>query len=121
MIRRVAQLADAIAIVKIGSTDLEPPQYENWPLRLTDAQMVRLVNGPKFLRRGLRSAIEIDSPKMMVTADRGTSVQTAEQYILLLQHHTYGRSDTLALYPCGILTLTDSNLAMVQQDPASFF
>ena len=121
LVQRVARLADAIAVVRIDSPELEPPPPDTaWTSRLPGANMVRLVSGPRHLRDGFGRGVEVDSPEISIAADTGTRLQAGEQYIFLLQTHVYGGGAAVALYPCGVLTLNQANLTMVQQAAAEF-
>ena len=73
------------------------------------------------LRRGLGGWLEVDDPKIAIVADDGARLRPGEQYIFLLQDHTYGGSDAVALYPCGILTTTGANLEIVRATTAQSF
>jgi hypothetical protein len=114
LVKRVARVADTIAVVRIDSPQLAPPPYGTGPFRLSGENIVRLVKGPDRLRREL-AWIEVDNGENAVTVDGGTKLQAGEQYIFLLQNHAYG---TTALYPCGVLQLTQFNLAMAQEAAA---
>jgi hypothetical protein len=116
--KRVASLADAIIVIRIDSAELTPSSVENAPLRLMNVHMVRPIKGPDYLRRGLHGYIEIENPEILTTADTSTKIRSGEEYIFLMQIHTYGGSESLAPYPCGVLTLNPGNLAMAREAAA---
>lgn len=116
VIKRVEHLADAIAVVRVETPELESPAYANSPFRLSNASLIKPLNWPDRSRRELGSWIEIDNPEMMITADTGVRVHAGGQYIFFLQQHAYGTHPLFALYPCGVLTSSQDNLDMVQHD-----
>jgi hypothetical protein len=113
LVGRVARVADTIAVVRVGSPELDRP-YPTGPFRMHDVSILRLVKGPDDLRRRSVAWVELDDPEIATVADDGTKLRTGEQYIFLLQDHTV-RLEKVALYPCGILMMNHANLEMVQE------
>ena len=122
--RRVAVLAEVIIVARADSIALSPNAEGGSPYRLAGFRMVRPIKGPDYLRRGLRGFIEVDNAEMLATSDAvasdiGEKLRTGQEYILLLQSHPYGGSEALALYPCGVLTVTAHNLDLARAAAAS--
>ena len=117
LLRRVAQLADVIAIVRPKTIELSSPRYEGLPPQLPHAEIVSTIKKSRYsrLNEGLAVNVGVYSPNVMTTADEGSPIQTDQQYLFLLQDNYSG----IALYPCGILTVHDANLAMVREAAAS--
>jgi hypothetical protein len=113
--KRVAQLADVIAVVRPKTVDLSSPRYHGGPPRLTDLETVSVIKKPKDPRRVGRLYVDIDSREMMITTDTRSAIRADEQYLFLMQLLDYGAIGPVALYPCGILTVNDDNLAMVRE------
>jgi hypothetical protein len=117
LVRRVARIADTIAVVRIDSPELESLASPNDALRMYHVSVIRLVRKPDYLRKESAAWVELDDPKTATVADDGERLRAGEQYIFLLQDKTI-RVQVVALYPCGILTLNDANLEMVQETAA---
>jgi hypothetical protein len=116
--KRAARLADVIAVARPTTVVLQPPLGEGQPLRLPDLGIVSLIERPKHsrLRVGPGLEVEVDSLDITAIADSGAQIQAGGSYIFLLRSYMYsGRGAPVALYPCGILTLNDANLAMVRE------
>jgi len=114
LVNRVARLADTIAVVRVDSPELQSPTDPSNPFRMYKVSLLRLVRGPDWMRRELGGWVELYDPRIATAVD-GTKLQPGEQYIFLLQYHIYAASDHVVLYPCGILKISDANLAMVQE------
>lgn len=115
--RHAAYLADGAAVARVDAAGLQPPPAKGYAYRMPVFELKSLLRGPKRyadLRYWFNASVEVDRPEMVVTADTGVRPGSEEKYILLLQGHVYGGHEAMALYPCGILTLNDSNLAMVR-------
>jgi hypothetical protein len=110
LVRRVARIADTIAIVRVDSPELDRP-YPSGSFRMSDVSMLKLIRGPEYFRFGW---VQLEDPKLAIPVDDGTKLQAAGQYIFLL-HDQSVSIPVVALYPCGILTLNDANLQMVQE------
>jgi hypothetical protein len=54
----------------------------------------------------------------MSTADTGTPLQAGQPYVFLLQHRSDFNIQWFALYPCGVLSFDEANLAMVREAAA---
>ncbi len=119
--KRVAQLADDVAVVRPKTVELNPPRHEGVPPQLPHVEIVSLVKKSKYSRlgKGLEANVDVDSPKVMTTADTQSSIRAGQPYVFLLQHHHDPVSNSMALYPCGILTLNDANLRMVREAVAN--
>jgi hypothetical protein len=120
LVKHVARLADAIVVVRINSEVLTPPPFANRPLRLSGANVLSVVKGYGRLGSNFERGVEIDGPENGFIVEGRTTLRAGEQYIFLLQIHTYSMSRAAALYPCGVLSLTQANLAMVQESAAGF-
>lgn len=116
LLRRVAQLADVIAIVRPKTTELSSPRWEGLPPLLPRAEIVSMIKKSKYsrLEDGLAVNVGVYTPNMMTTADTGAPIQASQQYLFLLQDNYSG----IALYPCGVLTLNDASLATVHKATA---
>lgn len=115
--KRVAQLADVIVVVRPKTVELSPSRYEGSPPRLVDLEIVSVIKKPKNPRELGRLSVAVDGPEMTITADTRSPIRAGQQYIFLLQVHDYGASGWI--YPCGIVTVSASNLAMVREAAAS--
>ncbi len=113
--RIVARAADAIVVAGIDSATLMPPVFQNGPYRLESAHLVTPIRGAKHVLRHFHGEIEVENGEVPATADTNTPLHVGKQYILLLQDHVYGGWDSLALFPCGALTDTPTNLAMARE------
>ncbi len=111
----VALLADVIAVARPKTVTLMQPSYEGWSPQLSDLEIVSVIKKPRNPRLHNALNVEVDNPEMMNTADTRFPITIGQQYVFLLQVHEYGDRDSMALYPCGILTVTDANLAMVRE------
>jgi hypothetical protein len=117
--KRAAQLADVIVIVRPKTVELSSPRYHGGPPRLTDLETVSVIKKPKGPRQVGRLYVDIDSQEMMITADTRSAIRPDDQYLFLLQLLDYGAVGPAALYPCGILTVTDANLALAREAAAN--
>ena len=115
--RRVAQLADMIAVVRPETAELGPPRYEGRAPQLLHVEIISVIKKTKYLRRSDHLNVGVDSREMTTTADTQSPIREGQRYLFLLQDHP--NSGWTALYPCGILTLNDANLAMVREEVAS--
>ncbi|MGP0021663.1 MAG: hypothetical protein ACLPHP_24065 [Candidatus Sulfotelmatobacter sp.] len=114
---RVAQLADMIAVVRPKTIELSPPRYEGWPPHLSCVEIVSVIKKIKFQRQSDLN-VDVDSPETTTTADIRSPIRAGQQYIFLMQDQDHSSGWT-ALYPCGVLTLNDANLAMVREVAAN--
>jgi len=117
--KRAAQFADVIAVVRPKTVKLRSPRYPGGPLQLTDLETVSAIKKPKHPRQLGRLYVDVDSPEMMITADTRSVIRAGEQYLFLTQLLDYGAIGPVALYPCGILTVNDVNLAMAREAAAA--
>jgi hypothetical protein len=119
--KRVAQLADDVAVVRPKTIELSPPRYEGLPPQLPHVEIVSIIKKSKYSRlgKGLEANVDVDSPEVTTTADTQSPIRAGQQYVFLLQHHHDPVHSSMALYPCGILTLNDANLAMVREAAAN--
>jgi hypothetical protein len=113
--KRVAQLADAIAVVRPQTVELSPPRYKGGSWRLGSLEIVNVIKKPSEYAPQL-DTVHIDKPEMMTTADTGSPLRAGQEYVFLLQDHTTPERGWIALYPCGVLSLNDTNLAMVREE-----
>ena len=116
--KRVAQLADVIAIVRPRTVELSSPRREGRSPQLRDLEIVNLIRKPEHPRKFARLDVDVDRPEMMTTADTGSPVRPRQEYVLLLQNHSTPSRGWLALYPCGALSSNDANMAMVREAAA---
>jgi hypothetical protein len=116
---RVARLADLVVLVRPKTVALRQSDREGWPPELENVEIVSVIRKPKnphHLPGPLFVAVE--SPEL-TTSDTHSPIRAGQQYLFLLQHHQYRGSGWIALYPCGILTPSASNLAMVREAAAN--
>jgi hypothetical protein len=116
--RRVAQLADVIVLARPETIALRQSSGEGWPPELPNLGIVSVIKKPKHPRQLGRLDVGVESPQI-TTADTRSPVRAGQQYLFLLQVHDYRTSGWIALYPCGILTVNASNLAMVREAASS--
>ncbi len=114
--RSVAQLADMIAVVRPKTIELSPPHYRGWPPRLSHVEIMSVIKKIQFLRQSDLN-VDVHSAETTTTADTQSPIRAGQQYIFLMQVRDHSSGWT-ALYPCGILTLDDANLAMVREAAA---
>lgn len=112
--KRVAKLADAIAVVRPRTIDLGPPPYSGRSPQLRDLQIVDVIKKPERHAPQLTN-VEVDKPEMMITADTKSPLRAGQEYVFLLQVHNTPETSWIALYPCGALSLNDASLAMVRE------
>jgi hypothetical protein len=117
--KRVARLADVIVIVRPKTVDLSSPRYHGGPPRLTDLETVSVIKKPKYPRQVGRLYVDVDNREMMITADARSAIRAGEQYLFLMQLLDSGAIGPVALYPCGIFTVNDANLAIAREAAAS--
>lgn len=116
LLRHLAQLADVIAVVRPKTIELSSPRYEGLPSLLPQAEIVSLIKKSRYsrLNNGLAVNVGVYSPNVTTTADTGAPIRASQQYLFLLQDNYSG----IALYPCGVLSVTDANLSTVQEAAA---
>jgi hypothetical protein len=64
-------------------------------------------------------SVPVKSPELMTVADTQSPIRAGERYLFLMQSLDYGAIGPAALYPCGVLTPNDANLAMVGEAAAN--
>ena len=116
--KRVAQLSDVIAIVRPKTVALRQSSGEGWPSELRNLEIVSVIRKPKHPRQLDRLDVGVEGQEM-TTADTHSPIRAGQEYLFLLQVHSYRASGWDALYPCGILTVNASNLAMVREAAAN--
>lgn len=116
--KRVAQLADAIAVVRPTTVDLKPPLYDGRSPQVRDLQIIDVIKKPDKHAPQLAN-VDVDKPETMTTADTKTPLRAGQEYLFLLQVHNTPEIAWIALYPCGVLTVNDANLAMVREAGAA--
>ena len=104
--KRVAQLADAIAIVRPRTVELSPPSSNRLSPRLRDLEIINVIKKPEKHAPQLTN-VHVDEPEMMTTADTGSPLRAGQEYVFLLQVHNTPEIGWIALYPCGALSLND--------------
>ena len=116
--KRVAQLADAIAVVRPKTVDLRPPLYNGRSPQIRDLEIINVMKKPEKYAPPL-TTVEVKTPEMVTVVDTGSPLRAGQEYVFLLQVHKTPATGWIALYPCGILTLNDANLAMVREVAAA--
>ena len=117
--RRVARLADVIAVVRPKTVELSSPPYDGRAPQLRDLEMVNVITKPEYLRLPARLDVDVDRAEMMTTADAGSPIRARQEYVFLLQEHFTPNIRWIALYPCGALSFNDANLTMVREAAAN--
>jgi len=117
--KRVAQLADVIAVVRPDTVELTSPRYNGRPPRLRGLDIVNVIRKPEHLHERSWLDVDVDRPEMMTTADTGSPIRASQQYVFLLQIRSDPNIAWFALYPCGALSFNDANLAMVREATAN--
>jgi hypothetical protein len=113
--KRAAQLADVIAIVRPKTVELSPPRYPGWPQQLAGLEIVSTIKKPEPPRLMGQLSVSVKNTELMTAADTQIPIRAGERYLFLMQSLDYGAIGPAALYPCGILTPNDANLAMVRE------
>jgi len=112
--KRVAQLSDAIAVVRPRTVELTPPSSNGRSPQLRDLEIINVIKKPERYAPQLTN-VHVDKPEMMTTADTGSPLRAGQEYVFLLQVHNTPEIGWIALYPCGALSLNEANLAMAQE------
>lgn len=110
----VAQLSDAIAVVRPRTVELTPPSSNGRSPQLRDLEIINVIKKPEKYAPQLTN-VHVDQPEMMTTADTGSPLRAGQEYVFLLQVHNTPEIGWIALYPCGALSLNDANLAMARE------
>jgi hypothetical protein len=113
--RRVAQLADVIAVVRPQTVELSSPPYKGRTSQLRNLEVVDVIKKPEYPKRLARLDVDVGRPQMMMPADTGSPMRAGQEYVFLLQVRSDPSIEWFALYPCGVLSLNDANLAMVRE------
>lgn len=109
--KQLASLADVVAVVRLTTKVHRTPGYEGYTYHLPNVEIVRFIRTPEFWRSFKTMDIKVGESSTPMVADTGDSVLPGEQYIAFI--------DLTGLYPCGVLTLNDANLAMVRAAAAN--
>lgn len=118
--KRVAQLADVIAIIRPTRVELSPPPYRGRPQQLRNLEIVSVIKKPSYPHQlGSYIDVDVESAKLMITADAQSTIRSGQEYVFFLQFRNDPNIAWIALYPCGILTVNDPNLAMAREATAS--
>jgi hypothetical protein len=112
--RRVADLADTIAVARPTTFDLKPPHHEGQGWQLHDLQIVDVLKKPDSHSPEL-TKVAVDKLEMTSTADTKTALRAGQEYLFLLQEHNTPLIGWMELYPCGVLSMSDANLAMAKE------
>lgn len=115
---RVAQLADAIAIVRPRTVELTPPTSSGRSPLLRELEIINVIKRPEKDAPPLTN-VHVDKPEVMTTADTGSPLRAGQEYVFFLQVHNTPQTGWIALYPCGALSLNDVNLVMARQAAAN--
>jgi hypothetical protein len=113
--KRVAQLADVIAVVRPKTAALSPPPYNGRPPQLRNLEVVNVIRKLEHLRELALLNVDVDTPEMVKTADTAAPVQASQEYVFLMQERSNPNIGWFALYPCGILTMNEANLVMARE------
>jgi hypothetical protein len=116
--KRVAQLADLIAVVRPKTVQLSPPLYNGRSPQLRDLEIVNVLKKPEEHPPQLAN-VDVDKPEMMTTSDTMSPLRADQEYVFLLQVHYTPETGWIALYPCGALSLNEDSLAMVREAAAN--
>jgi hypothetical protein len=112
--KRVAELADAIAVVRPKTVDLKPPLYNGRSPQVRGLEIINVIKKPEKYAPQLTN-VDVDKAEMMTTADTKSPLRAGQEYVFLLQVHNTPERGWIALYPCGALSLNDASLAMVRE------
>ena len=112
--KSVAQLSDAIAVVRPRTVELTPPSSNGRSPQLRELEIINVIKKPEKYAPQLTN-VHVDKPEMMTTADTGSPLRAGQEYVFLLQVHNTPEIGWIALYPCGALSLNDANLAMARE------
>jgi hypothetical protein len=112
--KRVAQLADAIAVVRPRTVELSRPPSNGRSPQLRNLEIIDVIKKPEKYTAQLTN-VHVDKPEMMTTADTGSPLRAGREYVFLLQVHNTPEIGWIALYPCGALSFNDASLAMVRE------
>jgi hypothetical protein len=112
--QQVADLADLIAVVRPTTISLRAPAYEGAPYELPALDVIRLIKKPRFWRSEKSVDIQVPDAQPLAASDTRESVRAGQQYIVMGEQYAYRP----ILYPCGVLTLNDANLATVSEAAA---
>jgi hypothetical protein len=112
--KRVAQLSDAIAVVRPRTVELTPPPSNGRSPQIRDLEIINVIKKPEKYAPQLTN-VHVDKPEMMTTADTGSPLRAGQEYVFLLQVHNTPEIGWIALYPCGALSLNDASLAMARE------
>ena len=116
--KRVAQLADVIAVVRPKTVELSSPRYDGWPPRLRNLEIVNVIRKPEHPRQLAQLDVAVEGPEI-TTADTQSPIRKGQRYLFLLQSHHDPNHGWIALYPCGALSFNDANLAMAREAAGS--
>ena len=112
--KRVAQLADVIAIVRPRTVELSPPRYEFQSPVLRELEIIKVIKEPDKYAPPLTS-VHVDRPEMMTTVDTGSPLRAGQEYVFFLQVHNTPEIGWIELYPCGVLNVNNASLAMARE------
>jgi hypothetical protein len=111
--KRVAEIADAIAIVRPKTVELRPPHYDGRSPQLRDLEIVDVIKKPDEYAPQLAN-VDVEKPEMLTTTDTKSPLRAGQEYVFLLQVHNTPEIGWIALYPCGALSMNDASLAMAR-------
>ena len=111
---RVAQLADAIAIILPRTVELSPRPSNGRSTQLRELEIINVIKKPGEYAPQLTN-VHVDKPEMMTAADTGSPLRAGQEYVFLLQVHSTPDIGWIALYPCGAPSLNDASLAMARE------
>lgn len=107
--KRVAQLADAIAIIRPKTLEFSLPPSYGQPPQLRELEIIKVIKKPDKHSPQLTN-VHVDKPEMMTTADSGSPLRAGQEYVFFIQVHNTPETAWMALYPCGALSLSEATL-----------
>jgi len=77
----------------------------------TSLHVIRLIKKPRSWRSEKSFDIQVPDAQPLAASDARENVRAGQQYIVMGEQYAYRP----ILYPCGVLTFNDANLAMVSE------
>jgi hypothetical protein len=103
--KRVAQLADAIAVVRPRTVELSAPPSNGRSPQFRDLEIINVIKKPGEYEPQLTN-VHVDKPEIMIAADTGSPLRAGQEYVFFLQVHNTPHIGWIALYQEDRLTLT---------------
>jgi len=96
--KRVARVADAIAVVRPRTVELSPSSSSRRSPQLRDLEIINVIKKPDKYAPQLTN-VHVDKPEMMTTADAGSPLRAGQEYVFLVQVHNTPEIAWIALHP----------------------